>query len=363
MTQRLTEAEIEALATMFDTRTGAVQVLEGAGLGREQIPVFDGSPFQFWTEIAHLLRNGIIEDGRVRLLAAAAKRFPALPAFQGQPPAESAQHAGSGGHARAAGPAGWRAPTWGAAPGASRPASLFCVDARGYSSRDLHGQVDVRVGVREVIDTALDRADVSGAVLLRQESGDGCLCALDAAVPKDLLASDFVRELRIAQRQFNRVRQPEARVRLRLALHHGQILPEGEGAAGDAVVVVCRLADAAAVRTALDNHPEAELVLALSPDFYRDTVAEGLRDLDPADFALVPAVVGRKFVGDVWVTLPGHRTNPPVTEQPLRLVPQPGAQAAVQVAPQPAQQTPPADRPVRVQAPDGPPPPFPGRVF
>ncbi|MCK9921642.1 effector-associated domain EAD1-containing protein [Frankia sp. AgPm24] len=352
MTQRLTEAEIRALATVFDTRRLAVQVLEDAGLRRDQIPVFDGSSHHFWTEIAHLLHNGILQNGRDCLLAAAAKKFPDMSVFQ---------------------------PARGGAPGASRHANLFRVDASGYSKRDLQGQLDVRAGVRGIVDTALDRAGVADTVLLHENGGDGCLCALDANVSRDLLASDFVRELRIAQRQFNRVRAPSDQVRLRLSLHHGQIVVDGGGAAGDAVVVVDRLVNAVAVRVILESYPAADLVLALSPDFYRDTVAEGLRDLDPADFALFPAVVDAKYVGEAWVTLPGHRANPPVITQPPHPVsqPQPQAtpepqavaqsQAVVPASSQPRMPAPtrsaagralPADAPVEDD-----PPPYPGRTM
>ncbi|WP_163547922.1 effector-associated domain EAD1-containing protein [Candidatus Frankia nodulisporulans] len=335
MTQRLTEAEIKALATVFDTRRLAVQVLEDAGLRRDQTPVFDGSSHQFWTEIAHLLHNGILENGRVCLLAAAAKKFPDLSVFQ--PPSAfqptSAMVVGAEKGSATVGSDSAR----GGAPGASRHANLFRVDASGYSKRDLQGQLDVRAGVRGIVDTALDRAGVADAVLLHENGGDGCLCALDANVSRDLLASDFVRELRIAQRQFNRVRAPSDQVRLRLSLHHGQIVVDGGGAAGDAVVVVDRLVNAMAVRAILDSYPAADLVLALSPDFYRDTVAEGLRDLDPADFALFPAVVDAKYVGEAWVTLPGHRANPPMITQPPHPAaqPRPAPQPQARVVPQP----------------------------
>ncbi|MCL9760858.1 effector-associated domain EAD1-containing protein [Frankia sp. AiPa1] len=362
MTQKLTEAEIEALATVFDTRPLAVQVLESAGMRRNQVPAFDGPPFYFWTEISFQFTNGILEDGRARLLAVAAKWYPENPVFRldDAPPGpaprqpEPAQRApepeprqpGPARHRRGAEPSQPDAASK-RAPESARHASVFCVDARGYSARDMLGQVDLRSGVHEVVDTALAQVDIANDVLLRQDSGDGCLCAVDAAVPKDLLASDFVRELRIAQRHFNRVRQPAAGLRLRMSLHHGQVLLDGGGAAGNAVVIASRLVDAVGVRAVLENHPDADLVLALSPEFYLDTVKERLRDLDPDDFAQISAVVGTKFEGTAWVTLPGHRVNPPV----------------VTVAPPPSVPCASSGRPVRGQASPphtGGPPPFPG---
>ncbi|MCK9895519.1 effector-associated domain EAD1-containing protein [Frankia sp. AgB32] len=305
MTQRLSEREIEALSRTFCTRTSAIQLLEQAGLSRGRAPVFTGSPDEFWSEVSAELNEGLLLEGRVRILAAAAKRYPANAVFTAAGPAQRTE-LDSRVAARSVRVGGW------APAGQPRHASLFCLDARGYSKNGMLAQIDWRNGLRGIVDHAMQSVGlVDDLVLLRQDHGDGCLVAVDGTVEKARLASDFVRELRIAQREFNAARQ-NARLRLRMSLHQGDVIPDGDGAAGDAVVVAARLIDAEPVRELLERYPNADLVLALSPEFYRATVAEHLRDLEPSHFRELTLTVGTKFSGSAWVSLPGHSAYPPV---------------------------------------------------
>ncbi|CAO5252520.1 effector-associated domain EAD1-containing protein [Frankia sp. AgKG'84/4] len=317
MTQKLSEREIEALSRTFCTRTSAIQLLEQAGLSRGRAPVFTGSPGEFWSEVSAELDEGLLLEGRARILAAAAKRYPANAVFAAAGPARRTAPEPRAAHAGRS--SGW-------APAAQpRHASLFCLDARGYSKNGMLAQIDWRNGLRGIVEQAMRGVGlVDDVVLLNQDHGDGCLVAVDGSVEKARLASDFVRELRIAQREFNAAREG-ARLRLRMSLHQGDVIIDGKGAAGDAVVVTARLIDAEPVRAILDRYEDADLVLALSPEFYRDTVAERLRDLDPSQFRKIPLTVGTKFSGSAWVTLPGSSMNPPADGEGK---PAPGSGAA-----------------------------------
>ncbi|SNQ46104.1 conserved hypothetical protein [Frankia canadensis] len=305
MTQRLSEAEIEALARSYSTRTRAIQLLERAGLSRDRAPVFVDSARDFWFEVAFVVEAGAMIDGRARILATAARDYPGNPAFSAaRASPRHGQHTG---------------PEFGPGQPVDLPrhVSLFSLDARGYSKNDLHGQGDWQDGLREIVAAARKNTGlVDHLVVLFQNSGDGCLCAIDGSVAKAILASDFVRELRIAQKAFNRYRPADSRLRLRMSLHQGEIVSKADGAAGDAVVVTTRLIDAPAVRQFLTDYPEADLVLAMSPAFFASTAAERLRDLDPEQFTEIPVSVSDKYEGVAWVTLPGHPGNPPVLSTP-----------------------------------------------
>lgn len=78
MAEPLTPDEIEALADAFPVGPSAVALLRIAGFPASAIRSRqDLSPLEFWTDVAHDISNGIMPDGRKRLLEAARRRFPA----------------------------------------------------------------------------------------------------------------------------------------------------------------------------------------------------------------------------------------------------------------------------------------------
>ncbi|KJE24580.1 hypothetical protein FF36_00954 [Frankia torreyi] len=313
VTQRLSEVEIWALADAFDTNSKAKRLLVRAGLTRGRVPELVGAPYDFWSEISELLENGVLVDGRARLLAAAAEAFPASEVFGAhRGPASSPLDVDAprdilpavGGRGRSA-------------AGMPEQVSLFFLDARRYSRRGMLDQLDWRAALQEIVAAAVAGLRLPAeSIRLRQDQGDGFLIAVAGSVAKAYLASDFVRELQIAQRVYNNGREPDSRLRLRMSLHHGDVIIDGTGAPGNAVVIAARLIDAPQVRGILERYPDADLVLALSPEYFRDTAAERLRDLDPAKFREIDVSVGDKYTGTAWVTLPGHPANPPLDEDP-----------------------------------------------
>ncbi|MCM3924234.1 effector-associated domain EAD1-containing protein [Frankia sp. AiPs1] len=325
VTQRLSDVEIRALADAFGTQIRARQLLVRAGFPRARVPELVGMPYDYWWEISGQLENGLLVEGRARLLAAAAEEFPASEVFaihRGLPAALDRRIpvALDVDAPRDILPAA-RERGWSAA-GLPEPVSLFFLDARQYSRRGMLGQLDWRAALRELVAAAIAGLRLPAeSIRLLQDQGDGFLGAVAASVAKVTLASDFVRELQIAQRSYNNGRDAGSRLRLRMSLHHGEVIIDGAGASGDAVVVAARLIDAPQVRGMLERYPDADLVLALSPEYYRDTAAERLRDLDPAKFRKIDVSVGDKYTGTAWVTLPGHPANPPRGDDPAAAPP------------------------------------------
>jgi hypothetical protein len=312
VTQRLSEVEIRALADAFGTHLKARQLLVRAGFPRARVPELVGMPYDYWWEIAGQLENGLLVGGRARLLAAAAEEFPASEVFaiHRSPPSALDVDAPRDSVPAARG-RGW------SAAGLPEPASLFFLDARQYSGRGMLGQLDWRAALQELVAAAIAGLRLPAeSIRLLQDHGDGFFGAVAASVAKVTLASDFVRELQIAQRAYNNGRDPGSRLRLRMSLHHGDVIIDRAGAPGDAVVVAARLIEAPQVRGMLERYPDADLVLALSPEYFRDTAAERLRDLDPAKFREIEVSVGGKYTGTAWVTLPGHPANPPRDADP-----------------------------------------------
>lgn len=181
------------------------------------------------------------------------------------------------------------------------PRSLVAVDIERYSGRDNLGHLELRKALRQVCDEAFARIGVSPEA--RQDQGDAFLILIRPDVTKACLVSDLVRELVIALRLSNRSWLPEARMRLRVALHAGEVLPDGAGYGGESIVAVMRLLDAEPLRSALKSAPD-DLAVIVSEQMYRDVVRQQYRGIDPSDYAAVH-VSRKEFSQSAWIRVPG----------------------------------------------------------
>ena len=200
------------------------------------------------------------------------------------------------------------------------PRSLVAVDIEGYSRRDNQGQVELRAALRRVCDEAFQQIRVDADA--RQDQGDSFLILVKPDIPKARLVADLVREMSTALRSSNRNWVPEARMRLRLAFHAGDVHLDGTGFGGEAVVAVMRLIEADALRSALIAAPY-DLAVIVSSQLHRDVVAQRYRGIDPADYREV-LVSSKGFSQAAWIRVPGLPSAPP-TAQPPAAVPAPSA--------------------------------------
>jgi hypothetical protein len=192
------------------------------------------------------------------------------------------------------------------------PRSLVAVDIEGYSRRNNTGHLELREALRRMCDDAFGEIRVRAD--MRQDQGDAFLILVDPGVAKARLVADLVNEFSIALAQFNTNRLPEARMRLRMALHAGDVHLDGTGYGGEAVVAVMRLIGADALREALKTAPD-DLAVIVSGQLHRDVVIQRYRGIDPADYREV--LVSRKeFSQPAWIRVPGSPPTAPAREKP-----------------------------------------------
>ncbi|MEU2559472.1 hypothetical protein ABZ626_09085 [Streptomyces longispororuber] len=166
-----------------------------------------------------------------------------------------------------------------------------------------------------------------------QRKGDEQLAVrpLDGGEPR--LVDDYVRHLVAELREYNAQRVPQARMRLRAALHQGLVELADNGFAGTAVVATARLLNAPPLYEALAAHPGADLAVLLSDDVYRSTVAGGHTAMSPGDFTRV-AVQVKEYEATAWLHVPVHGTATAAPQEPgtadtgSPAVPAPGEPAA-----------------------------------
>ena len=91
-------------------------------------------------------------------------------------------------------------------------------------------------------------------------------------------------------------------MRLRVALHNGEVLFDGDGLAGEAVVALMRLLDADDLRQALAAAP-GDLAVIVSDRMHHDAVVQGHRDIDPAEYRQVRVSL-KEFSQPAWIRVP-----------------------------------------------------------
>jgi len=180
---------------------------------------------------------------------------------------------------------------------------LISVDARGYGASDDRRQSAIQKALLDLLDEAAARATLARRTWLRQAAGDGELSVLPETEPEPCVVDDLVRELSAALTLHNEDFHADARLRLRIAIHHGVAIRAANGFSGQGVVVVSRLVDSRPLRTALQISG-ADLAVILSRRVFLDTVVQRHTSLRAADFRKV-RIQNKEYNEDAWIRVPG----------------------------------------------------------
>jgi len=178
------------------------------------------------------------------------------------------------------------------------------VDVQGYGGNDDVRQAEIQHDLVDLLDRAGERAGLERRRWIRQPKGDEELALIPADEPLGQVVGDFCLELAAALWRYNSVRDPIARMRLRLALDDGPVALSLNGFAGRAVVGVSRLVNAWPLRQTLDLADQAELAVILSDGVHRDWVHSGRSSVRP-EWCRRVAVAEKEYAADAWLWLPG----------------------------------------------------------
>ncbi|WBB89784.1 hypothetical protein [Verrucosispora sp. WMMC514] len=189
---------------------------------------------------------------------------------------------------------------------------LVCVDMERYSRRGNVQQYEAQQDFHRLLREAADEVGMSRVGWTTQQAGDGELAILPREVPEARVIGRFLPELNRRLRSYNASRLPQARIRLRVAVHQGMVHLDGaNGFPGQAVVTVSRLCDAAPVRRALAACPDAGIALVVSSDIYRDVVTEYPEEILPERFQRIEVVHADKGFRELaWLCVLGEETTP-----------------------------------------------------
>ncbi|MGW5050708.1 hypothetical protein [Actinokineospora sp. NPDC004072] len=190
-------------------------------------------------------------------------------------------------------------------PNGAQRRLCVAVDARRYSQGDDHWHLEVHHGLLGVLDNATAASGLNRADWDRQQAGDSELAVLPADTDEVTVVDRFIREMDAALARHNARRIPDGRLRLRLAIHFGRVVPGPNGYAGPAPIEVSRLLDSADLRSVLEDHPAANLAVALSDEVYGNIIASNHTTWRPEEFVSTRVSV-KEFTATAWLLLPGH---------------------------------------------------------
>jgi class 3 adenylate cyclase len=198
------------------------------------------------------------------------------------------------------------------------------VEKFGDRRRTTRHQLVVRDGLYRSLRQAMHIADVPWDECHLEDRGDGVFILAPAQIPKAPFVESLPFALVTAVREHNTMHPAEEQIRLRMALHAGEVGFDENGATGPSVNLAFRLLDAPQVKEALTASPG---VLALiTSDWFFDEVARNNTVMDPATFRPVRVTVKEtSTVG--WIGLPDdpyppdaiHLTAPPPEQVPHQL--------------------------------------------
>jgi hypothetical protein len=181
---------------------------------------------------------------------------------------------------------------------------LLMTDATGYGGRDDRQQSAMQADLMDVLDWSAKKTRLDRHTWERQPQGDGELAVLPNGDVEPLLVDDFIRQLTYALDDRNQGRLPQARLRLRVAIHHGVAIPDANGFSGQGAVVVGRLLNSPPLRAALEL-TGADLALIVSDPVFTDTIAQRHTTLRAPDFREVDVRV-KEYQAHAWIYVPYH---------------------------------------------------------
>ena len=197
--------------------------------------------------------------------------------------------------------------------------AIMVVDVERFSdrSRTNLNQLAVRDGLYKALAQAFKKSGIAWANCMSEDRGDGALILIPPDVPKTRLVTGLPAGLAKALARHNAGCAVPERMRLRVALHAGEIYQDAHGVVGAAINHTFRLAEAPALRAALDASLGV-LALIVSDWFYDEVVRH-----DPA---AVPGlyrqvrIAVKETAAMGWIRVPepgiveaaaGRGSNPP----------------------------------------------------
>jgi hypothetical protein len=169
--------------------------------------------------------------------------------------------------------------------------TIMAVDVAGYNnpSRTMAHLREVHEGLWRVLRTSFAETGIPWDSCFVENTGDGAMILLPPDIAKADLVAEFPGRMRDELRRHNHLHAPGAQVRLRLALHAGEVAEGSHGRISKAVSFTFRILDAPEAK-AVQKEAEADLAVIASELLYQDVVREDPA-AEPGSYRRIPVKV------------------------------------------------------------------------
>lgn len=189
--------------------------------------------------------------------------------------------------------------------------AILVVDIESFGSRPDPVQEWLRGRLYEVLEEALDDTGIDHRAEPRPtDRGDGAFWLLPGSVSKVDLSGRFVDLLQAGLRAHARTSNTEGAMRLRVALHFGEVAWDGRGWVGADLNTACRIVDLDVLRATLKAAPRSGLALAASDAWYQAVLRHDHPQAESAPYRAVPFDAKEVHGATVWVRVPGYDRPP-----------------------------------------------------
>lgn len=159
-------------------------------------------------------------------------------------------------------------------------------------------QLATRQALYEIIEQAFATARIDWAACRTEDRGDGVFTLIPSDVPKALLATNMLSQLARVLAAYNVHRPARTGIRLRVAMHAGEVHHDPHGVTGCAVNHAFRLVEAPAIKAGL-KASAGHLAVIVSEWFY-DEVVRHYPAAQPRSYRRVRVATGSRRA---WIRL------------------------------------------------------------
>ena len=205
--------------------------------------------------------------------------------------------------------------------------SVVAVDIEKSSGRGNQALLTIREALKRCLSESVERSGIVWDACLVEDLGDGLRVTVPAGTARTSLIHPLIPEVVARLREHNRLHAAPGRIRVRMAMHSGDVFIGSSGVpAGSSLIVLARMLDSRACRDALAKAPQsAPLALLVSQHFYDETIAHGYVGIETDEFRRVE-VEEREYTAGAWLYVPGVRdandeSSPPAPSLPAVSLP------------------------------------------
>ncbi|MEU4526066.1 hypothetical protein AB0F52_46025 [Amycolatopsis sp. NPDC024027] len=186
--------------------------------------------------------------------------------------------------------------------------SIVVIDMADFGRRTDLAQLHARTSLDRVVNAAFRASEIAWHRLVNEDRGDGMIVFIPATVSKAVLLHPFLPQLITRLRDYNAQVGAGHRIRVRVAVHAGEVVHGPHGWIGTDLNFACRLVDSAPLYQALARQTQSDVAVAVSEVIHQAVVRHGHRGIDPASYKPVHVAV-KEVATRAWIHVPAEHVS------------------------------------------------------